>query len=143
MAFTSRARIERPAEEVWACLTDWDRAGRWMQGVRRLAPVGDGPVDEGTELAFFTEQGERRATIARWSPPHELVLLSEQPGMTATYTYRVESLGECTTSVSLEAVCTARGLLWPLGPLIRRMMRRLDGRQMEALARVFERPANG
>lgn len=138
MAFTSRARIERPAEEVWARLTDWDRAGRWMKGVHRLAPVGGGPVGEGTQMALFTEEGERRATIARWHPPHELVLLSEQPGMTATYTYRVEPGDDGATNVSLEAECTPRGLLRLLGPLIRHVMRRIDGRQMEALARAIE-----
>lgn len=138
MAFTSTRRIERPAEEVWAQLTDWARAGRWMNGVRRMAPVGEGAVREGTEMAFFAEGGERRATVARWRPPHELVLVSEQPGVTATYTYRCTPAGDEATEVSLEAECVTRGLHRLLGPFIRRTMKHLDGRQMEALARAVE-----
>lgn len=135
-AFTSTAQIERPIGEVWATLTDWDGVSRWMADVRRIAPVGDGPVREGIEVALFAEGIERRATVARWQPPHELVLVAEQPGVTATYAYRVTSIDEATTRVSLEASVVTRGWRRVLGPLIRGAMRHVDSTQMQAFAKA-------
>lgn len=140
-AFTSKARIRRPAAEVWTTLTDWEDVGRWMKDVRRIAPLEEGPLREGVEVALFAEGIERRATIARFQPPEALDLVAEQPGVTATYAYRVRAIDEATTEVTLEASVVTRGWRRVLGPLIRGAMRHVDSEQMQALARAMSADA--
>lgn len=138
MGFTSTATIDRPVDEVWAFMTDWDRAPQWMKGIDRMAPVGDAPIAAGTEVSFVSRGADRRSTIAAWEPPRELVLVSTQGGVTATYRYRCAPTDGGGTEATLEAECRMRGAWKLVGPLIRFMMKRVDGGQMPALARAIE-----
>ncbi len=77
--------------------------------------------------------------IVGWSPPLELALRSRQGGITAIYTYRCTPAGDGTL-VTLQASCSAEGLLWQLlHPLIAMMMKRADGGQLAALKALAER----
>ncbi len=128
-------------DEVWAHLTDWQAAPAWMKGIESIAPLGDAPPGEGSILLFRARGAERQATIAAWSPPHRLVLRSQQGGMTATYTYSCmpEAGG---TRLSLHARCEARGFLWRLAsPLIAALMKRTDSGQVAAIKDIIESKA--
>jgi uncharacterized protein YndB with AHSA1/START domain len=49
-AFSVSQRIDRPVEEVWSRLTDWEAAPGWMPGVESMS--ADGPIEVGTNLTF-------------------------------------------------------------------------------------------
>ncbi len=129
--------INRPPEEVWAVLTDWPGAVRWMNGIESMSI--DGETVEGARVQFFTRGQDRESVIARCDPGRSVTLRSRQGGVTADYTYSVEPAGDGRSRVSLEAECQFSGLQYLLlGPLIRFAIRRTDGGQIAALKRVVE-----
>lgn len=129
--------IDRPADEVWAVLTDWSGAVRWMNGIESMSI--DGETAEGSQVRFFTRGKERSSLITQCDPGRSLTLRSTQGGVSADYSYAVEPLDETRCRVSLEADCHFTGLRYrALAPLIRLAIRRTDGGQIAALKRVVE-----
>ena len=138
--FRASEHVERAVEDVWACLTDWQRAPDWMNGIDEMHAIADGPVGEGTRLVFRARGAERASTIVDWSPPRRLALRSRQGGMTATYEYTCEP-EDGGTRLTLKARCEARGFGWRLAsPLIQYLMKRTDSGQVAALKRLVEAP---
>ncbi|MXY85770.1 MAG: hypothetical protein F4Y95_04570 [Chloroflexi bacterium] len=129
--------IDRPADEVWAVITDWPNAVHWMNGIESMSIEGE-PV-EGAWVHFFTRGQDRESVVVRCEPGRSVTLRSQQGGVTADYTYSVESAGESSSRVGLEAECRFSGWRYLLlGPLIRFAIRRTDGGQIAALKRVIE-----
>jgi len=64
-AFSVTRSVDRPVEEVWRQLTDWDRAAGWL-GVDSIR--ADGATQVGTTLRFVTRGKERTSEIADLSP---------------------------------------------------------------------------
>ena len=83
-AFTSATLIDRPAEEVWRRLTDWEHAAGWL-GVESVA--ADGATAVGTQLRVQTRGKEQRSEITSLDPGRSVTLRSQQGGVTADYTY--------------------------------------------------------
>ena len=135
-AIDTEATIDRPVDEVWKRLTDWDRAGEWMPGVDSLEASG-GTV-AGTTLTFRSRGKDRTATLLDVEPGRALTLRSTQGGVTADYRYRLEPLGEERSRAHLVAVCRTSGLWSVVGPLLRLAIRRTDGSQMQKLKAAVE-----
>lgn len=132
--FTAETTIDRPVDAVWARLTDWDTAARWMSGVDALR--AHGPTAPGTTLVFTSRGRERTGQIAAVDPGRKITLRSVQGGVTADYVYACVPHGEG-TRVSLVADCRMTGPMRLLGPVIRYAIRRADSGQLEALAATF------
>ncbi|MXV80364.1 MAG: hypothetical protein F4X58_02145 [Chloroflexi bacterium] len=129
--------IDRPADEVWAVLTDWPNAVHWMNGIESMSI--DGETVEGARVHFFTRGRDRESVVVRCEPGRSVTLRSQQGGVTADYRYSIEQAGESSCVVRLEAECQFTGLQYLLlGPLIRFAIRRTDGGQIAALKRVIE-----
>jgi uncharacterized protein YndB with AHSA1/START domain len=131
VAFTSTTHIDRPAEEVWRRLTDWDHAAGWL-GVDSV--TADGPTAVGTQLRVHTRGKEQRSEITALVPGRSVTLRSRQGGVTADYTYTVEPDGGG-SRVTLVADVGMRGAWVLAGPAIRAAIRRSDQGQVDALAR--------
>ena len=67
--------------------------------------------------------------MAAFEAERLIALRSTQGAFTATYTYRLRPDGPATV-VTLEADCVASGLARLLAPLIRHLIRRVDGGQL-------------
>ena len=129
--------IDRPPDEVWAVLTDWPGAVRWMNGIESMSIEGE--TVEGARVHFFTRGQDRESVIVQCDSGRSVTLRSQQGGVTADYTYSIEPVGESSSQVSLEAECQFSGWQYLLlGPLIRLAIRRTDGGQIAALKRVIE-----
>ncbi|MCY3571644.1 MAG: SRPBCC family protein [Chloroflexi bacterium] len=129
--------IDRPADEVWAVLTDWPNAVHWMNGIESMSI--DGETVEGARVQFSARGQDRESVIAQCEPGRSVTLQSRQGGVTADYRYSIEPVGESSCLVSLEADCQFSGLPFRLlGPLIGFAIRRTDGGQIAALKRVIE-----
>jgi uncharacterized protein YndB with AHSA1/START domain len=131
-AFTAVRSIDRPVDDVWRRLTDWDRAAGWL-GVDSI--TADGPTAVGTRLRFTTRGKERDSEIAALDPGRSITLRSRQGGVTADYTYAVAPTGNG-TEVTLVADVRTRGAWTLLAPLIRTAIRRTDAGQLDALDRA-------
>lgn len=133
--FDAETVIAAPRDRVWAALTDWSQAPRWMDGVEQLA--ADGPVAAGTTLTFTTGGRDRCSAIVAATTHEALTIRSELRGVTADYAYAlVDDPGG--TRVSLVATCVTSGVQRLFGPVLKDAMRRTDSRQLEALRAVVE-----
>ena len=130
-AFAATRDIDRPAEQVWARLTDWDRAAGWL-GVDSIR--ADGPTAVGTTLRFTTRGKDRTSEIAALDPGWSITLRSRQGGVTADYTYGVEPTA-AGSRVTLVAEVATRGEWTLAGPMIRAAIRRTDSAQLDAFDR--------
>ncbi len=136
VAFTATQVIDRPADTVWRVLTDWRHAPDWMAGVDSVTPVDD------TTLRFVARKRERTSEIVAVRPGESITLTSAQGGVPAAYTYSLVPAG-ATTRATLVADVTTTPLWRPVAPLVRALIRRADGGQLDALKRLVEaRPAD-
>lgn len=130
-AFTVTEVIDRPVDQVWRVLTDWDRAPKWMTGVDEIRIAGD-------TLYFRARGRERTSAISALRPGESVTLTSVQGGVRADYTYTVVGDGTATRA-TLVADCVTSGPLWRLaGPALRAVIRRTDSGQLAALKRLVE-----
>lgn len=130
--FSVEEEIQRPPEEVWAALTDWNNAHRWMPGIEAM--TADGETATGTELIFQARGARRTSTIVSCEPGRSIVLRSIQGGVVADYRYEIQDLGGGSSRVILVADCRFSGLLWRLvAPLLRIAIRHSDGKQLRLL----------
>ena len=132
-AFDVVREFDRPAGEVWGQLTDWDRAAGWL-GVDSIR--AEGPTTVGTALVFRARGKERRSEIAALDPGRSITLRSRQGGVTADYTYTVESAGTGSRA-TLAVDVRVTGIWTLLGPVIRGAIRRQDSGQLDELARTM------
>lgn len=139
-AFAVTQSVDRPVDQVWTELTDWEHAPLWMKGVDSARANGDPVV--GTIVYFRARGKERSSRITAVSPGRSLTLRSVQGGVTADYTYSLESDGNGRTRMSLVADCDTRGVWTVLGPLLRGVIRRTDGGQLTALKSRIESGAD-
>ena len=136
-SFSATETINRSPADVWATLTDWPAATRWMNGIDSMS--ADGDTAAGTHIRFHTRGADRDSLIASCEPGRSIVLRSQQGGVTADYVYRLEPVGEAATRVTLVAECNFSGLHYRLlAPLIRFAIRRTDGGQIADLKRLME-----
>lgn len=136
-AFAVDVVVDRTPDQVWEGLTDWSQAHLWMSGVEWVR--AEGPTEPGTILTFHARGKDRPAQIAEVEARRCVVVRSEQGGVTADYTYRLDPTDETSTRVSLTADCRTKGMLWgPFSPLLRFLMRRTDQGQMQAFKTMME-----
>ena len=129
--------IQRPADEVWEGLTDWENAHRWMPGIEGMA--ADGDTTAGTKLTFRARGAERSSAIVHYDSGKSIVLRSVQGGVTADYRYEVHDIDGSSTRVTLVADCQVTGFwLRLVSPLLRIAIRLTDGKQLRLLKAMIE-----
>ena len=130
-AFATTREIDRPAEQVWERLIDWDRAAPWL-GVDAIRANGATAV--GTTLRFTARGKDRTSEIAEVTPGRSITLRSRKGGVIADYTYSVEPSGS-RSRMTLTAEVVTRGAWSLAGPMIRAAIRRTDSGQLDAFVR--------
>ena len=129
--------IQRPAPQVWAALTDWPNAPKWMPGIDGMS--ADGATAAGTTLTFRARGADRASTITHCDAGRSVVLRSVQGGVTADYAYELHDLDGQATRVTLVADCQITGLWWrAVSPLLRIAIRFSDGKQLRLLKAMLE-----
>ena len=136
-AIDTTTTVAAPPDAVWAALTDWSLAPRWMPGVTAMS----GPVSPGAVATFTVRGKERTAVVETLDAPRTLALLSRSGPVTAVYTYRLAAAAGGTT-LRLLADVEVRGPLKVLAPVIRRSIAKEDGVQPERLRAVVEQAAD-
>lgn len=132
MIFSVEETIDAPRETVWRYMTDPATMPDWMAGIENMRLADGQSMGEGAELLFAARGADRRSTVATFAPPETLVLRSVQGPVTATYRYTLTADG-AVTRASLQANCAAKGWMRLVMPLLRSMIRRVDGGQLKAL----------
>ena len=102
---------------------------RWMSGVDSMRTADGAPIDTGLQLIFFRARKERSSDVGRFPRKVPLPL---------NYGYRIVNGGPESTTVALRADCTARGWFRLFLPLLKPMIRRVDGNQLADLKNLVE-----
>jgi len=132
-AIDTTTSIAAPPDAVWATLTDWSMAPRWMPGVTAMS----GPVSPGAVVTFTVRGKDRTAVVDTLDAPRTLALLSRSGPVTALYTYTLAPSGRG-TDLRLVADVEVRGPLTLLARVIRRSIAKEDGTQPERLRAAVE-----
>lgn len=138
MIFEAEETIQAPVETVWAHMTDPASMARWMAGIDSMRTADGAPIDAGSQLIFHTRGKERSSDVHRFEPHRAMTLVSIQGPVTAEYGYRIVNGSDESTTVALQADCTARGWFRLVLPLLKPMIRRVDGNQLLDLKKLVE-----
>ena len=132
-AIDTTTTIAAPPDTVWAALTDWSLAPRWMPGVTAMS----GPVSVGAVVTFTVRGKDRTAVVELLDAPRTLALLSRSGPVTALYTYTLTAIA-AGTDLRLVADVDVRGPLSLIARVIRRSIAQEDGVQTERLRVAVE-----
>jgi uncharacterized membrane protein len=72
LEFDNRITIDRPVEEVFAFLADFENLPKWNYYVLRVEKITPGPVGQGTKYHQVRKTDEQMLTIQEYEPVHRL-----------------------------------------------------------------------
>jgi len=133
-AFSDSTHIDASPAQVWAALTDWDRAGQWMPGVTGMRL--DGPLAVGSVLHFVARGKDRTSTVTALDAGRSITLSSTVAGVHADYRYDIVPDGSG-TRVDLVADVRTSGPMKLLGRTIRSSIAKEDGVQLTRFAAML------
>ena len=140
-AFRASELIDRPPEEVFAYVTNFDNAGAWVPGVDKVEQVTDGPVAEGTRyMEVRPVRGVHRRLemeVFRHDPPRAFSAGFTKGGFRVTFEYGFEAEGRA-TRVELKSYVRGFGLNRLKEPLSAWAIRYQDRRQLRSLKAAIE-----
>ena len=108
--FIVKENMAATPTEVWAYLTDFRNAKEWMTSIEGMTQTTRGPIEIGTHFRFKARGKEHDTRVTALDQGKQIALTSTQGGVTATYTYSVEPVGDG-TEITLQAVCKSTGFL--------------------------------
>lgn len=135
--FSVSETINRPAAVVWAYLTNFNNADRWMDGIDDMIQLTPGRVDVGTGFNFHARGKMHQTEVTAFQDGKLITLTSKQGGMTAAYTYTITPINGEKAEITLDVTCRPSGLLVLFGPLFAWVMKRADGEQMSNLKQAI------
>lgn len=106
--FTDRQIIDKPLEDVWAFLTDFKEAKRWMTGINEMRLLEDREPTLGSELVFYVRKIERFSRVTAWEPQKKIAITTTQEGVKTTHEFTL-STKRRQTELCLKAFCRAEG----------------------------------
>jgi uncharacterized membrane protein len=101
------AEISRPAQEVFAFLSNLENLPRWQSGVLRAELTTPGPIAVGSkavvERRMFGQQIVADLVVTAYEPPHRIVLATEASGVSVDASVEVQELDDrrCRVTVGM------------------------------------------
>ena len=119
--------INRPIEEVFAFMTDFENMSQWMSELVEAKQTSEGPVGVGTTASAVATPLGRRAEstqeVAEYEPNSTFAWKSTSGPVASEDSYRFESV-EGGTKVTRVVEAEMAGFFRLAEPLVVRMMRR-------------------
>ena len=142
-AITQSVTVDRPVDEVWAFISNFENTTRWSRGVLEARQTSDGPLGAGSTLQTVVKAFGRRRTadylVTEYEPGHAFAFEVTSGPMTSRARYSVEPAGAGTRlTASGEAEVT--GLYRLLAPLLVRTVERHSQDDLANLKRILEAP---
>ncbi|MEI5906682.1 SRPBCC family protein [Bacillus spongiae] len=135
--FFENVMIHDVPDNVWASFIELEQnASKWMPGISSLRKTTDGPIQKGTEFTSYSRGKQQVTKVTDFQDHYRLTLTTIQGNFRADYTYTFKAENRA-TSVTLQATCSAKGVMKLLSPIIRYAIKKTDGRQLERFQDVF------
>jgi uncharacterized membrane protein len=122
--------IERPSEEVWSFVSDFERLPEWLEEFQAVVKETDGPVGEGTVFRYTIDPRNRSGTLwlVEWVPGRRLAWDGPALGMRVGAArprgfHEVSEAGEGRSRLVTTYRPEARGAAILLAPYLKRWLR--------------------
>jgi uncharacterized protein YndB with AHSA1/START domain len=134
--------VDRPVAEVFAFVTDLDKAPQWAPQMGRLVersgPLAEG-MSFGEERRFAGRRSLARWTVTRFVPQRVFGLAMRWGPMRGDFAYNFESLGEGSTRITQDIDFRLAGPLAPLSGIITSEAIKEESRELMRLKELLER----
>jgi uncharacterized membrane protein len=139
--------IGRPAEDVFAYVSDQTNAPRWQRGLLEVRRTSDGPIGVGTRHTFVrTFMGRRMEgsnEYTRWEPNKLVAFEATSGAVGLEASYIVEPIGTDRARLTSRLEMRAPGLLRVAEPLVSATLRRDINANLSTLKSLLEAGAEG
>jgi carbon monoxide dehydrogenase subunit G len=138
---TQSVTIDRPVEEVWDFISDFENTTRWSRGVLEARQTSDGPLGVGSRLRTVVKAFGRRRTadylVTEYEPNHVFAFEVRAGRMTSRARFSVEPAG-AGTRLTASGEAHAAGLYRPLAPILVRTLERHSQDDLATVKRLLE-----
>ncbi|HMG65232.1 MAG TPA: SRPBCC family protein [Streptosporangiaceae bacterium] len=119
-AFENTATIQRPAEEVFAFLADFEKVPMWNYAIEDTRKMSAGPVGVGTryrQIRTIPARTTEEFEVTVFQPASRLAIRGDIGPFRATVSYELEAVAGVTRLVNAVELEPARARLKLLAPL--------------------------
>ena len=135
--------VDRPVEEVWDFISNFENTTRWSRGVLEARQTSDGPLGTGSTLQTVVKVFGRRRTahylVTEYEPNHAFAFEVTSGPMTSRARYSVEPAG-AGTRLTASGEAQATGLYKLLAPVLVRTLERHSQDDLTNVKRILEAP---
>ncbi len=137
--------IDRPAEDVFAFVSDHTNAPRWQRGLLEVRRANDGPIGVGTRHTFVrTFMGRRLEAsneFTRYEPSRLVAFNATSNWLPGQGSYVVEPTGRASARLIARVELRPSGLFRLAGSLMAAALRREVGANLSDLKGLLEAQA--
>lgn len=142
MKLASTVEIDRPADEVFAVISDFSRNPEWQRGMKSAHWTTDPPTHVGSRYEqvarFLGRDVVTTFEVVAYEPGRSVTIESRQSSFPITVTRSVEPLGARRSKVSAHIAGEPRRFFRLFGPLLRLVAERSVRGDYERLRRLLE-----
>jgi hypothetical protein len=137
--------IARSRAEVAAYAADPDNATQWYENIESVVWQSPRPLAVGTRLEFVARFLGRRLAytyeVAEWVPGERFVMRTAQGPFPMETTYEWQDVRDRATRMTLRNRGEPAGFAKVTAPMMATAMRRANGKDLEHLKTILERPS--
>jgi carbon monoxide dehydrogenase subunit G len=138
---TQSVTVDRPVQEVWDFISNFENTTRWSRGVLEARQTSDGPLGIGSTLQTVVKAFGRRRTadylVTEYEPNHAFAFKVTSGPMTSRARYLVEPAG-AGTRLTASGEAEARGLYKLLAPMLVRTLKRHSQDDLANVKHILE-----
>ena len=138
---TQSVTIDRPVEQVWDVIADFELTTRWSRGVLEARQTSDGHLGIGSTLQTVVKAFGRRRTadylVTEYEPNHAFAFEVTSGTMTSPARFLVEPAG-AGTRLTASGEAEATGLYKLLAPILVRTLKRHSQDDLANVKRILE-----
>ncbi len=140
MRFVNEVEIDRPVDEVFAFLADFENVPRWNYAIEETIKVSQGPVVVGTvyrQVRSIPRRAEESFEVTSFERDRRLAIKGTLGPFASELQYRLEPVREG-TSVTNEVELKPRGILGIVGTLATSRVKEAVAGNLSQLKRLLE-----
>jgi uncharacterized protein YndB with AHSA1/START domain len=145
-AFENTVTIRRPAEEVFAFLTDFENVPLWNYAIDETRKTSPGPVGVGTtyrQVRSVPSRSVEEFEVTTFNPPRRVEIQGAIGPFQARIRYALDAMGEATKLTNAVELTPSSIASTLLGPLAVQRVKAAVASNLEVLKRVLEARSQG
>jgi len=140
-SFTNTVTIERPIEDVFAFLADFENVPTWNRAIEATTKTSPGPVGVGTvyhQIRSIPSRSEEDFEVTVFEPVSRLAIEGRLGPFGARVGYVLEPAGDATRLVNAVDIEPSSSVLRLVAPLATTRVKAAVGENLVTLKRILE-----